>query len=545
MVALIAILATRAARARPTGQEPAPRQARARHRRHDGHDGDGRVQAVRPPRARGCVVNFFATWCVPCQQEHPELVSFSRRHLQAGDAEVVSVVFSDDDRRRARTSSRTTAATGRWSPTPRAAPRSTTASPASPSRSSSIPNGFVVSKITGGVTSDGLDAILAAAEQAESQSAAWRMTAIALRNEQKRNHLAWLVLIPVLLVALVIGVAGEPRRLAPTPIVSTPSPPSSSARPCRSESVRDLERADRVESSAPTSPAGRGRPDRRRDPRLLRQPIRRGPLAHARLDRREQPRVDPPGRRARVRSRGIAVAFRRWHAKGEGEISDADRRLVDAAMKVERCSRRQWRRQWRLTLGSISTSWLVLEEEREFLLRSLDDLEREHDAGDIDEADYHTLKDDYTRRAVTVLRAIEAGRASFAPQSATAGAHCDRRSRPSRSSPCSAVSSWPGPQVFACPVNRPRATSARTATTCWSRRAGCSPPARRVDAIKLYDQVLQLQPDNPEALAYRGWLLVPDGRPRPARRRQAADRRRGRRRPAVSRRALLPRLREA
>ena len=62
-----------------------------------------------------------------------------------------------------------------------------------------------------------------------------------------------------------------------------------------------------------------------------------------------------------------------------------------------------------------------LEEERRFLLRSLDDLEREHDAGDIDEADYHTLKDDYTRRAVTVLRAIEAGRASFAPHPRRAG----------------------------------------------------------------------------------------------------------------------------
>jgi hypothetical protein len=29
-----------------------------------------------------------------------------------------------------------------------------------------------------------------------------------------------------------------------------------------------------------------------------------------------------------------------------------------------------------------------LEEQRDFLLRSLDDLEREHDAGDIDETDY-------------------------------------------------------------------------------------------------------------------------------------------------------------
>lgn len=47
-------------------------------------------------RGRWVVVNFFATWCVPCRREHPELLSFARRHKQAGDAEVVTVVFQDD-----------------------------------------------------------------------------------------------------------------------------------------------------------------------------------------------------------------------------------------------------------------------------------------------------------------------------------------------------------------------------------------------------------------------------------------------------------------
>jgi len=51
-----------------------------------------------------------------------------------------------------------------------------------------------------------------------------------------------------------------------------------------------------------------------------------------------------------------------------------------------------------------------LEEERRYLLRSLTDLEREHDAGDVDDLDYQTLKDGYTVRAATVLRDIEAGR---------------------------------------------------------------------------------------------------------------------------------------
>ena len=47
-----------------------------------------------------------------------------------------------------------------------------------------------------------------------------------------------------------------------------------------------------------------------------------------------------------------------------------------------------------------------LEEERDFLLTSLRDLELEREAGDIDELDYTRLRDDYTARAATVLRAI-------------------------------------------------------------------------------------------------------------------------------------------
>jgi tetratricopeptide (TPR) repeat protein len=50
-----------------------------------------------------------------------------------------------------------------------------------------------------------------------------------------------------------------------------------------------------------------------------------------------------------------------------------------------------------------------LDDERRFLLRSLADLEREHEAGDVDEADYRTLKDGYTFRAAAVLRQIEEG----------------------------------------------------------------------------------------------------------------------------------------
>ena len=53
-----------------------------------------------------------------------------------------------------------------------------------------------------------------------------------------------------------------------------------------------------------------------------------------------------------------------------------------------------------------------LDEERRFLLRSLADLEREHDAGDVDADDYRALRDGYTVRAASVLRSIEDGRAA-------------------------------------------------------------------------------------------------------------------------------------
>jgi hypothetical protein len=57
-----------------------------------------------------------------------------------------------------------------------------------------------------------------------------------------------------------------------------------------------------------------------------------------------------------------------------------------------------------------------LEEERRFLLRSIADLEREHAAGDVDDADYHALLDGYTARAATVLRAIDEDRAALPPK---------------------------------------------------------------------------------------------------------------------------------
>jgi tetratricopeptide (TPR) repeat protein len=55
-----------------------------------------------------------------------------------------------------------------------------------------------------------------------------------------------------------------------------------------------------------------------------------------------------------------------------------------------------------------------LEEQRDFLLSSIADLDREHAARDLDDADHAALRDDYTARAAEVLRAIDEQRSAFA-----------------------------------------------------------------------------------------------------------------------------------
>src|SRR5262245_5367479 len=50
-----------------------------------------------------------------------------------------------------------------------------------------------------------------------------------------------------------------------------------------------------------------------------------------------------------------------------------------------------------------------LEHERDFLLRSLDDLERERGTGTIDDESYERLHADYTARAAAVIRALRDG----------------------------------------------------------------------------------------------------------------------------------------
>ena len=112
-------------------------------------------------RGQWVVVNFFATWCIPCIQEHPELIEFAERHAEAGDASVVSVVF-DDDRSAVVDFFRENG--GEWPVVDGEDVILDWAVAAVPESFLIDPDGRVVERLTGGVTADGLDELLRLAQ---------------------------------------------------------------------------------------------------------------------------------------------------------------------------------------------------------------------------------------------------------------------------------------------------------------------------------------------------------------------------------------------
>jgi tetratricopeptide (TPR) repeat protein len=152
-----------------------------------------------------------------------------------------------------------------------------------------------------------------------------------------------------------------------------------------------------------------------------------------------------------------------------------------------------------------------LEEERDFLLRSLDDLEAERAAGELDDGDYRVLRDGYTDRAADVLRALEEDRAvREAP---------DDRPPPPR---------WRRPVAVLVVAGLAVGAGLGVAATAGSRQpgetvtgggpAGGTAPrlqeaasVAREDprrALELYDEVLADDPTSVEAWAERALLLA-------------------------------------
>lgn len=157
----------------------------------------------------------------------------------------------------------------------------------------------------------------------------------------------------------------------------------------------------------------------------------------------------------------------------------------------------------------------TLEEERDLLLRSLEDLEREHEAGDFDRVDYETLRDSYTARAADVLRRIEADQADDQAEGAADDPGAGRLAR--RLATVAAVVGFAviAGLLLARTVGERGVDDQITGGIDESPRnkvVRCqelgSTGGDLVGSLACFDEVLAQDPSNAEALAYRGWYLL-------------------------------------
>ena len=163
---------------------------------------------------------------------------------------------------------------------------------------------------------------------------------------------------------------------------------------------------------------------------------------------------------------------------------------------------------------------MSLEDERDFLLQSLRDLEEEHAAGELDDADYQALKDEYTAKAAAILRQLESP--SSSPSLPATDAVPATRPRPKAGRGkgrivagvlvLAAVSGGAGYAVAQSSGERLAGDEAtgdlpEGSVDRITKANALVAEGEILEAVKVYDDLLEDDPENPVALAQRGWLL--------------------------------------
>ncbi|MFM2115884.1 MAG: hypothetical protein RI908_1625 [Actinomycetota bacterium] len=153
-----------------------------------------------------------------------------------------------------------------------------------------------------------------------------------------------------------------------------------------------------------------------------------------------------------------------------------------------------------------------LEEQRDFLLASLRDLERERVVGDVDDADYQALRSSYTARAADIIRRLDGDALGFAEPAEPGGT---KRRVPRRLvGVLLVVAVAAGLGVFVARQSGQRLPGETASGGIADSTANKLAQARQLNfsdpitAINIYSEVLKVDPDNVEALTYRSWLLA-------------------------------------
>ena len=170
----------------------------------------------------------------------------------------------------------------------------------------------------------------------------------------------------------------------------------------------------------------------------------------------------------------------------------------------------------------------ALESERDFLLRSLDDLEAEREVGNVDDGTYETLRDDYTARAAAAIRSLDEGTdrtpldppapsrlvrvltvggilafalvAAFALTRAVGQRHPGQTITGNKQTSGATTVPDPGPALAAEVKANPKSYAANIAYARYLMQK-----SDFTDAIHAFGTAARLDPSQPEPPTYAGW----------------------------------------